>query len=621
MWCLSTRRLPVAAAGLAACLAAAVATAAPARAEIATISGRLLAADTGQPPTSGACVNAFAASDGAPVATSCVDETGAYTLDGLTAGSGYFIVVNAGLPYVTNMWLPGSPTFADAQPVVAPATVDVTLPVGGTLTGTMRFADGEPAAYVAVRVFLAERPDECCMYVRADGGGKWTFDGLYPWSYKVQFDYCCPVTWAFGKTDWESADVFAVSSGETITVDDLVGFVPSTISGSVMDAWTGAPVEGICSELAPTTNWDGLWYPGGCTDQSGNYQIDGLGAGQYYVRFTDFQGRYALEYYNDASDLTSATVVTVASRSQVTGIDAALTPAAVLTGRVVDASTKKPVPGACPRAFAGRSGPLIDGQVWQCSQDDGRWQLSGLPAGATTVYFPSSGGYLERWAYSSATQAKATVFSVAAGTTTTLRDVKLTYGGTLAGVVTDAGTGAPVAGAWVTTDPFDPRGNPSYLEHVAQTDDTGHYTINGLTSADYTPLVFDQQGVYGFEWSGNADSRASATPISLRAGRTTIYNVALDPAAILSGEVIGASGVPSASPALVDVFTATGDPVGWTSDVLPDGTFTVTGLPGGDVAVRLTHTEIDLTSTVVWHDGASTRTAASLSIVTHVPWD
>jgi hypothetical protein len=205
-----------------------------------------------------------------------------------------------------------------------------------------------------------------------------------------------------------------------------------------------------------------------------------------------------------------------------------------------------------------------------------------------------------------------------------VRDVKLTLAGTPTGVVTDATTGAPVAGAWVTTDPFNPRDDPFYLIHVAQTDATGHYTIKGL-AGDYTPLAFDQQGVYGFEWSGNADSQATATPITVKAGRTTTYNVALDPAAILTGQVIGASGAPSSSAALVDVFTATGDPVGWTSDVRPDGTFTVTGLPGGDVAVRLTYG-----ATVVWHDGVSTRTAATLvgtssgatsSIVTHVPWD
>jgi hypothetical protein len=180
----------------------------------------------------------------------------------------------------------------------------------------------------------------------------------------------------------------------------------------------------------------------------------------------------------------------------------------------------------CPYTYAGRTGGQIEAQHDECSQEDGQWRVSGLPAGAVTVYLrPVNLDYLDTWAYSSPTQAKATVFTLQAGTTTTLRDIKFTLGGTLSGVVTDARTGAPVAGAWVTTDPFNPRDDPFYLLHVSQTDSTGHYRITGL-AGDYTPLAFDQQGGYGFEWSGNADSQATATPVTVRAGRNTTYDVA-----------------------------------------------------------------------------------------------
>jgi hypothetical protein len=627
MWHSSVRRLPVLAAGLAACLTAAVGTAGSAAAEPATITVTVVGADTGQPLATGVCVDAYSVSDGTVAATDCTDsQTGVHTLDGLQALAEYKIRITAGLPYPAETWLPGGPTTLEAQPVAAPATVEEALPLAGTLTGTLTRSDGQAAAGVPVVMFDANLEYQCCGQATTAADGTWTITGLFPAQYKVKFDDCCPAVWAFGKGDWFSADTLTVPAGGTTTADDTLP-VRTSISGTITDAWTGAPVEGVCITLVSVDPTAGGGWSGGCSDPSGKYVANDVTPGDYQVQFIDSQGRYAAEYYDNASDRASAKIITVSSGGQVTGIDAALTPAAVITGRAVDATTRKPIASVCPYAYAGRSGPQIEVQHGECSQDDGLWRVSGLPAGATTVYLRPLVDYLPTWAYSSSTQAKAAVFTLQAGTTTRLRDVKLSLGGTLTGVVTDARTGTPVSGAWVTTDPFNPRDDPFYLIHVAQTDATGHYTIKQL-AGDYTPLTFDQQGVYGFEWSGNADSQATATPITVRAGRTTTYNVALDPAAILTGQIIGASGAVSSSTGLVDVFTATGDQVGWTSDVRPDGTFTVTGLPGGDVAVRLASPNLD--GTVVWHDGVPSRAAATLvattsgatsSIVTHVPWD
>lgn len=625
---LVSRRLRVTGLSLATVMASAVATAAPAAADPASITGTVVAADTGLPPA-GACVDARSTADDSVVATSCIDaQTGAYSLDGLLEFSTYKIVVRASPPYPAQMWLPGGPTTLEALLYTAPAVVDVTVPLAGTLTGTLTGSDGQPAANIPVSLYDPNLEYQCCGRTTTGADGRWTISGLYPGSYKVAFDYCCELAWAVGRTSWGSANTFFVPQGGTTVVDDTLP-ARTSVGGTITDAWTGAPVEGVCITLwSDDPNAGG--GRGGCSDQSGRYWATDITPGDYQVQFTDLQGRYAPEFYDNVTDRASATVVSVPFGVQVMGIDAALTPGAVLAGRAIDANTRTPVAGVCPYAYAGRTGPQIEVQHGECSGEDGRWRVSGLPAGATTVYLrPIYNDYLPIWAYSSSTQAKATVFTLQAGATTTLRDVRLTLGGTLSGVVTDARTGAPVAGAWVTTDPFTPRDDPFYLLHVAQTDETGHYAITGL-AGDYTPLTFDQQGVYGFEWPGNADSQATATTITIRAGRTTTYDVALDPAAVLTGQVIGASGAPSTSDALVDVFTTTGDQVGWTSDVRPDGTFAVTGLPGGGVVVRLSYGLPGATGPVVWHDGVPTRDAASTvptssgvttAIVTHVPWD
>jgi hypothetical protein len=169
-------RLRTTAFALASMLAAAVATAEP-----ATITGTVIAADTGQPPSSGACLSAYDLGDSAPVASTCIDpQTGAYTLAGLQAGVDYVISVRSTLPYPTEMWLPGGPTRIDAQSVVAPATANANVPLAGTLTGTLSRFDGQPAAGISVSLFHGGWEYQCCGQTTTGSDGTWTIRGLYP---------------------------------------------------------------------------------------------------------------------------------------------------------------------------------------------------------------------------------------------------------------------------------------------------------------------------------------------------------------------------------------------------------------------------------------------------------
>jgi hypothetical protein len=421
---LLTKRLAATTIGLLTFLASLASSVAPAAAEPATISGTVLEANTGQPPT-GACVYAYRASDGGIAAGTCIDpQTGAYTLDGLEAGVAYRIQVSSGAPYPQEMWWPGGPTINDAQPVEAPATVDVSLPLAGTLVGTLTRSDGSPAAGEFVTVFLANREEAFGRYTTAGPDGSWTIGDLYPTSYKVAFGGAYSA-WAFGKTDWASADTIATIAGATVRVDDTL-FLPASISGTIRDERTGAPVDGVCISLENVDPNTGGGWSGGCTDASGAYRADNIDpAGDYRVLFNDPQGRFAAEYYDNTTDPASAKVVSVARGAQIFGIDAALAAGAVLTGRVMNPKTNLPIAGVCPEAFAGRSGGRIPFQQQECSQADGRWRLWALPAGDTTVHLFLFDPQADIWAYNSTTQAKATVFKLTAGTTTTLRDVRL----------------------------------------------------------------------------------------------------------------------------------------------------------------------------------------------------
>jgi hypothetical protein len=420
---LSTRRLAATALGLLSFLASLTIGVAPAAAQTATISGTVLATDTGQPP--GGCVYAYRASDGSLAAGTCMDpQTGAYAIDGLEEGVAYRIQVSSGAPYPQETWWPGGPTINDAQPVVAPATVNVSVPPAGTLVGTLMRSDGSPAVGEFVTIFLADREEAFGRSTTTGTDGSWGIGDLFPTPYKVAFGGAYSA-FAFGKSDWASADTIALPAGATLRVDDTL-FLPASISGTVRDDRTGDPVEGVCVSLENVDPNVGGGWTGGCSDASGAYRAGDIDpAGDYRVVFNDPQGRFAAEWYDNQASAASANVVTVARGAQVTGIDASLAPGASLTGRVVEARTHKPIAGVCPEAFAGRAGTRFPFQQQQCSQADGTWRLWALPAGAATVHLFSFDPQAEIWAYNSTTQAKATVFDLTAGTTTTLRDVRL----------------------------------------------------------------------------------------------------------------------------------------------------------------------------------------------------
>src|SRR2546423_7675761 len=131
--------------------------------------------------------------------------------------------------------------------------------------------------------------------------------------------------------------------------------------------------------------------------------------------------------------------------------------------------------------------------------------------------------------------------------------------GTLAGTVTDAGNGAPIANATVSYS----RTSPAGPVNTTTTDGTGHYSVAGLAVSSYN--ITAQAGGY-------QSQSASAT---VGGGSTTTQNFALTGQATqLSGTVTDAS--TSKPIAGATVSAGTGSAV---TDA--DGAYTISGLPPG----------------------------------------
>lgn len=589
--------------------------AAPAHADPASLSGTLTLADTGQPAQG--CVNVYTAEDASYAGGACTsDETGQWLVDGLDSTVAYRVQGSVWDGEHVDTWAGGGYSFVTAADVAAPGEVDIAVELGARFEGTLTNADGTPAVDVSVDV-AAPGDGDAVGYGYTDESGAWsTVVPAGEWI--VRFSAWPAVQYAFGQESAEAAEHFVAVAGQTTRVDDqLLG--GATISGTVVDEASGAPIAGACVEVtSPVDEWQSAGSA--CTDAEGRYTADLWGGpGTYTLAIEDPEGRYAGEYLGDTRVLAEATTFQVERGAPVV-VDADLTAGATLTGRVVDSKTGQPVASVCPSAYDGNAGPSLRWTVPVCSDETGAWQLKGVPAAEVALNFGQSeypAVYADAWAYKATSQATAALVTVAAGTTTPIRDVKMVPGGTVTGRVTDQ-FGTPVAGAWVNVEGnYSGRAGPGEGRWTAQTDADGRYTVHGVPAGTYRPFVHaGDDGALAPEWAGDAVTKADADSISVKSLKTTTFDASLVHASRITGTVVDATGAPSQDYWAGLIYSASGDYIG-DFDAYQDGTFRSTALPAGAFKLLLEGWNEDGTFTSFWYDGASVEadaTAVSLEV-------
>lgn len=197
----------------------------------------------------------------------------------------------------------------------------------------------------------------------------------------------------------------------------------------------------------------------------------------------------------------------------------------------------------------------------------------------------------------------ATVVSVVEGSETSDIDAVLSLGATISGTVTGFGASELMFacvdvvrpdGTWVTT----------------AWGQGGTYTVGGLTPGEYL-LRFEDcwTGQHAYEWYEDADSRLTATPVSVDLGEVlTGIDVELPLGAVVRGEVTDeATGEPLA-PACVRTHDAAGDVTGWGYGG-GDDDYRVSGLRG-DVSLMFSDCS-DGSHAYEWYDDAATRAAST----------
>ena len=262
----------------------------------------------------------------------------------------------------------------------------------------------------------------------------------------------------------------------------------------------------------------------------GTYRLEGLAAGSYYVSAA--AKGYETRYYDDAADQASATVVVVPDQGTVEGIDFTLAPYRAGEGSIEGAVTSDadghPIAGVVVHAFV-PDNPFLYGAAE--TDEDGRYAIRGLSSGRYVVEAWHE-DYMPEFHRDATVYEEAVLVEVVEPEPTGGIDFELATGGSISGVVRDAG-GGPVAGAYVSATMAygwegwadgGPTGvlAPSVGGGWAVTGESGAYHMGGLPTGEYLVLAqTSTQRVNAAAWYDGAQAYEDATPVAVTLGQET----------------------------------------------------------------------------------------------------
>lgn len=582
----------------------------------ATITGTVTDAATGSPIVNACGIAVYSDSTSTGKYDLCTDGSGTYTASGLASGSYY---VESSVPgYIDTFY--GGPDASSAQLVDASAPdttsgIDLALSTGNTITGTITDAGtNTPLAndcntYVEVDdAVTSDRVAEFSGCLGADGS--YSISGVPDGRYKI-YVYApngYENQWYSGQPDFSSADVLDLSGNSTTTADFAL-VKGGTITGTLTDATTSAPLAGNCNASVWAVNADtgDYFFAEGCTDGSGGYSIAGLPTGQYSVYVSDSTDGYAQ---------TETGPVSVTLGQTTSGVDLALPQGGTIAGTITDAATGNPVddPNCDVTIYVYAVDDLYDPVAYGGCPSNGAYEIDGLAAGQYKLYvYYGSLGYLAQWYDGAASGDAATPVDVTAGNTATV-DIAAEKAGSISGTVTDAATGNPTGGVCVNVFA---ASDLTYSVADSCTDDTGAYTVGGLATGNYV-VEFDDSGSsahYITQYYNGQSTPQQADLVSVTAGVDTQgIDAAMVQGGWISGTVTDASTGDPVADACVEVYVGAG--VDSYPAAMPDlctddtGAFESSGLAQGTYSLYAYGTGSE-GYVSQWYDGAATSDAAT----------
>lgn len=426
--------------------------------------------------------------------------------------------------YVSEYW-DGSDSLQGATDITVTAgetaVIEPVLDVGATVTGRVVDAAGQPVSGGYVYAYLSDD------LTSTRGGASVADDGSYSITGLPAGEYVLEAGPGWGSEselvdeywqdayDQAAATRVALAAGEQFAADFELregGVIEGTVAGA------GAPVAGV-EVTATSADTSGRWVEPvtAVSAADGTYRLGGLEAGEYVVEFSDFDGVWAQQYWQGASDRAAATLLEVAPGEAVDGVDANLSAGGAISGTMTEATAEGSAPAAAAYFDVLRKNSAGDWERVTSDQADtaGGYEVSGLPAGEYTVLSYGSSSALWATTYYGGVYFKeeASTAAVAAEETTTGIDIETAPGVAVSGSVIDedGGPATGVAtqllferepGVWVEPELFGGAG------------DEISYRLGGLPPGDYIVKFHDTTDAavpYVTQYWQNAATQDAAT--------------------------------------------------------------------------------------------------------------
>ena len=291
------------------------------------------------------------------------------------------------------------------RPGAETAGINLTLDVGGSISGTLRDAANNPLAFASI----SASPTSCCAssgsaFSAADG--TFSVGGLAAGGYHVSASASRFVTGYYNgvqRSDLASTVIVALGANSpSINISlaregKITGVVKNDANIPIAGAFVLADEIECC-----VANGRGT----ATTGADGTYEITGLAAVPYRVSVGG--GGYAPEFFNNVYDQDDANPVSVLAGATTGGINFNLAVGGSISGVVKH--------GAAPIANAQvgvESSPCCAGSGQTATQADGSYVIAGLPPGDYEVNVTAA-GYIGEY-YDDATEADATLVAVTLG--------------------------------------------------------------------------------------------------------------------------------------------------------------------------------------------------------------
>ncbi|TNC42929.1 carboxypeptidase regulatory-like domain-containing protein, partial [Mumia zhuanghuii] len=311
----------------------------------------------------------------------------------------------------------------------------------------------------------------------------------------------------------------------------------------------------------------------------GSFRYVATDGNRFMLGFRDWTGTYASEYWDDAKDSSSASVINLADGS-VTHADAVLEPAASIAGTVHD-DAGQPLSDTWVVAYQ----KVGDSYRWATggyADETGTYRLSGLGADTYRVEFASETHAGEYW-NDKPSLGEADDVVLTTGEARTGVNAVLAEGASITGTVTGADS-RPLEGAEITVYEADEEWGGWSPVTYASTDDSGHYVATALAAGTYRVKIEPQDSRHTDEYWNDAVSLDEADDITVAAeADVSGIDAALSLGSSITGRVTLAGGG-NLTDITVTAF-AWDDETGWDwaadGEVASDGTYLVAGLPAG----------------------------------------